>query len=75
MRPSDLTATTSFKSFMGSFFTDFSSTKLLPGVVKTTSEEDGFKFKVEDLKRVEINGGGTVMNFETFNGDVYLTEK
>ncbi len=68
-----LSANTSFKSFSGHFYTDLASVKMMPGTITKQSDKAGFKYRLESRKAMAINGGGTRMDFETFNGNVYLT--
>ncbi len=72
--PGDIRSTASFKSFQGHFYTDLDAVTVLPGSVIVETDNEDFKYKVEHRRRMEINGGGVLFDFETFNGDVYLTK-
>jgi hypothetical protein len=69
-----LAANLSFESFNGDFYTDIESLEALPVKVEKTKEGDGIKYKVNG-NRYKIRTGGFLLDFETFNGDVYLKEK
>lgn len=68
-----LAANLSFESFNGDFYTDIESLEALPVKVEKTKEGDGIKYKVNG-NRYKIRTGGILLDFETFNGDVYLKE-
>ena len=70
-----MAATTSFKSFNGDFYTDIESFTILEGSKVSKSDQAGFRYHLDDRKTLSFNGGGPKMDFETFNGDVYLTAK
>ena len=70
-----ISATTSFKSFNGDFYTDIDSFTIMEGSKIRKSNHVGFKYQLDDRKTLSFNGGGTKMDLETFNGDVYLTAK
>ncbi len=69
-----LAANLSFESFNGDFYTDIESLESLPLKVEKTNEGNGVKYKVNG-NRYKIRTGGILLDFETFNGDVYLKEK
>jgi len=69
-----LTANLSFESFNGDFYTDIQPIEGLPVKVEKTKEGDGIKYKVNG-NRYKIRTGGALLDFETFNGDVFLKEK
>lgn len=69
-----LAANLSFESFNGDFYTDIQSLEALPVKIEKTTEGDGIKYKVNG-NRYKIRAGGALLDFETFNGDVYLKEK
>jgi hypothetical protein len=71
-----LGASVSFESFNGSFYTNIDALEPLPTkVVKMDKEGDGIKYKVNG-NRYQIGKGGTAfLDFETFNGNVYLKER
>jgi hypothetical protein len=69
-----LAANLSFESFNGDFYTDIQPLESLPVKVEKTKEGDGIKYKVNG-NRYKIRAGGALLDFETFNGDVYLKEK
>jgi len=71
-----LAANLSFESFNGDFYTDIEPLEALPVKVEKISDEkgEGIKYKVNG-NRYKIGAGGILLDFETFNGDVYLKEK
>jgi DUF4097 and DUF4098 domain-containing protein YvlB len=69
-----LAANLSFESFNGDFYTDIQPLEALPVKVEKTAEGDGIKYKVNG-NRYKIRTGGALLDFETFNGDVFLKEK
>lgn len=69
-----LAATFSFESFNGSFYTNIDNLEPLPVRVSQTKEGEGIKYKVNG-NRYQVGKGGAYLDFETFNGNVYLKEK
>lgn len=70
-----LTANLSFESFNGDFYTDISSLEPLPvKVEKIDKGGEGIKYRVNG-NLYKIRTGGALLDFETFNGNVYLKEK
>jgi hypothetical protein len=69
-----LAANMSFDSFNGSFYTNVQKLDALPVEVEKKSEENGVKYKVNG-NRFKIGDGGVLLDFETFNGNVYVKEK
>lgn len=69
-----LTANFSFESFNGDFYTDIEPLESLPVQVTETKNDKGVKYKVNG-NRYKIRSGGPLLDFETFNGDVYLKER
>jgi DUF4097 and DUF4098 domain-containing protein YvlB len=70
-----LAASMSFESFNGSFYTNIDNIEPLPVRVVKTAEGDGIKYKVNGNRYQVGKGGGAYLDFETFNGNVYLKEK
>jgi len=74
--PKGLGANVSFESFNGSFYTNIDQVEALPvKVVKLDKEGDGIKYKVNGNRYQVGKGGSAFLDFETFNGNVYLKEK
>lgn len=69
-----LKAELSFESFNGDLFTNISQLESLPVVVEKETTQKGIKYKVNG-NRYRIGAGGVALDFETFNGNVYLKEK
>jgi len=73
--PKGLAAELSFESFNGEFFTNIDQIQPLPmSVVKNDEKKNGTKYKVNG-NRYQVGNGGVYLDFETFNGNVYLKEK
>jgi hypothetical protein len=71
-----LAASLSFESFNGDFYTNLDDMQLLPvKVEKSDRGGEGTKYKVHGNRYRVGNGGGAFLDFETFNGNVYLKEK
>jgi hypothetical protein len=66
-----LAAELSFESFNGEFYTDIDGIQSLPARLEKASDSKGVKFKVNG-NRYRIGAGGPLLDFETFNGNVYL---
>lgn len=69
-----LSASMSFESFNGSFYTNIDRLETLPAQVEKKNMEEGIKYKVNG-NRYKVGAGGANLDFETFNGNVYLKEK
>jgi DUF4097 and DUF4098 domain-containing protein YvlB len=69
-----LTARLSFESFNGSFYTNIDKIQQLPAKLEQNSSGNGMKYKVNG-NMYQVGSGGMLLDFETFNGNVYLKEK
>jgi DUF4097 and DUF4098 domain-containing protein YvlB len=69
-----LSANMSFESFNGELFTNVPRLESLPVAIERKETEKGTKFKVNG-NRFKVGDGGVVLDFETFNGDVFVKEK
>lgn len=69
-----LSSEVSFKSFNGDFYTNLADLNALPARIEKKSSGKGVKYKV-DGNRYKTGNGGAHLDFETFNGDVYLREQ
>ncbi|NQU87515.1 MAG: hypothetical protein HQ541_17315 [Mariniphaga sp.] len=71
---SNLSADMRFKSFQGDMFTNFDISEWLAPVIKTTQSKNknGTSYRIENKTAVRIGKGGVILDFETFNGDVYV---
>ena len=69
-----LSADLHFKSFQGDLYTNFDITENLPParLTTTTKGHNGTTYRIEDRTAVRIGNGGTLLDFETFNGDVFV---
>lgn len=69
-----LAANMSFESFNGDFYTNVDRLESLPVTVEKEKRDNGTKYKVKG-NRFKIGNGGVLLDFETFNGDVYVKER
>ena len=69
-----LSANLSFDSFNGDFYTNLTRLETLPVQVQKTERGDGVKYKISG-NQYKVGSGGPLLDFETFNGNVYLKEK
>lgn len=69
-----LAANLSFESFNGDFYTNVDHIESLPVAVEKEQKGSGIKYKVKG-NRFKVGNGGVLLDFETFNGNVYLKEK
>jgi hypothetical protein len=69
----DLAASLSFESFNGEFYTNIDNIESLPALIEKQKQGNGIKYKVNG-NRYKIGKGGALLDFETFNGNVYLKE-
>jgi DUF4097 and DUF4098 domain-containing protein YvlB len=70
-----LAASLSFESFNGNFYTNIDNLKPLPVRVEKSTKGEGIQFKVNGNRYQVGSGGAAYLDFETFNGNVYLKEK
>jgi DUF4097 and DUF4098 domain-containing protein YvlB len=69
-----LAARLSFDSFNGSFYTNIDPIRQLPPQLEENKNGNGMKYKVKG-NLYQIGAGGMLLDFETFNGNVYLKER
>jgi DUF4097 and DUF4098 domain-containing protein YvlB len=69
-----LAANLAFESFNGDLYTNLDKLEELPVQIEKGKDGEGLKMKVSG-NRYKANGGGILLDFETFNGNVYLKEK
>ena len=69
-----LAARLSFESFNGSFYTNIDKIEQLPAKVEQNKNGNGMKYKING-NFYQVGNGGMLLDFETFNGNVYLKEK
>jgi len=69
-----LAANMSFESYNGEFYTNVEQLESLPVMVEKEHQESGTRYKLNG-NRFKIGNGGVPLEFETFNGDVYLKER
>ncbi len=69
-----LSANMTFESFNGELFTNVPRLESLPAAVEKKETSEGTKFKING-NRFKVGDGGVVLDFETFNGNVYVKEE
>ncbi len=70
----DWAASVSFESYNGDFYTNVADLESLPVQMEKKETSKGVKYKLKG-NRFRVGKGGNVnLDFETFNGDVYLKE-
>ncbi len=68
-----LGASVSFESFNGHFYTNVEAIESLPVQLEKKPRKEGIEYKLNG-NRYKVGKGGVDLDFETFNGDVYLKE-
>lgn len=68
-----LKANLAFESFNGELFTNVEQLEVIPVSIEKKETAKGLKYKVGG-SRYRIGNGGVLLDFETFNGNVYLKE-
>jgi hypothetical protein len=68
-----LGADMSFESFNGSLYTNVARLESQPVALEKKMKDGGVKYKISG-NRFKIGDGGVHLDFETFNGNVYLKE-
>jgi DUF4097 and DUF4098 domain-containing protein YvlB len=69
-----LSANMSFESFNGDLFTNLDRLEKAPSEIVKEAHGEGVSYKI-DGNRYRIGNGGALLEFETFNGNVYIKEK
>ena len=69
-----LAAQLTFKSFNGDFYSSLEDISPMAVVVEKYNKGEGIQYKVNG-NRYKVRQGGPLLDFETFNGDVFLREK
>lgn len=75
--PKGLRASMTFKSFNGDFYTNIAQVEQRQALVKKkkTDSDEGLSYKVDSRSAIDVGGGGVALDFETFNGDVFVKEQ
>lgn len=68
-----LSANLSFESFNGDLYTNVDKLESLPVTVQKSTKEDRVRYKLSG-NRYKVGNGGVHLDFETFNGNVYVKE-
>ncbi len=69
-----LTANLTFESVNGALYTNVDDVESMPIALIKKPAERGIRYKIVG-NQYKIGKGGVLLDFETFNGDVYLHEK
>ena len=69
-----LNAQLAFKSFQGDLYSSIDGITPMAVSLEKTERGEGIQYKVNG-NRYRVGAGGPLLNFETFNGNVYLKEK
>ncbi|MEM6964315.1 MAG: hypothetical protein AAF573_06090 [Bacteroidota bacterium] len=69
-----LSAQLAFESFNGDFFTNIEEVEMLPSVVEKKKNGKGVKYKLGGKSKMQVRNGKVLLDFETFNGNVYVKE-
>ncbi len=75
--PGTLKADVTFKSYNGDIYTDYDQIEKKPMLLARNEgvRKEGVAFKVEAKSVISFGGGGVLLDFETFNGDVFIRKK
>lgn len=74
--PATFKATTKMKTEQGEIYTGFEMNVVSSGPKQIQDKNGkGFRLKVDDWKKGDINGGGAEVTIKTNNGDIYLRKK
>jgi hypothetical protein len=75
--PANFSAVCQFKSWNGSFYTDFDDAQALPAIITKNEQHkaSGTVYKLNIAKRVQIGNGGSLFKFETMNGNIYVKKQ
>jgi hypothetical protein len=68
-----LKANLTFESYNGELFTNVDEIQAMPSILEKKESAKGLKYKVGGT-RYRIGNGGVLLDFETFNGNVYIKE-
>ncbi|MEL6865296.1 MAG: hypothetical protein AAFP19_12795 [Bacteroidota bacterium] len=71
-----LSATMLFKSYQGEFYTDIEEIEVKENKIseKRELEDDELFIRLEGKTEIKARSGDVVLDFETFNGDIYVRE-
>ena len=69
-----LSAKLTFESFNGEFFTNIDEIEMMPTLVQKKAKGKGVKYKIGGKSNMKIGNGNVLLDFETFNGNVYVKE-
>ena len=74
--PKGLSAKMYFKSYNGEFYTNLEQLRVVPEEVKQRNYdgEEGIRYVLDSRTAMVSRGGAVTLDFETFNGNVYVEE-
>ena len=74
--PASVKATFKMKTERGEIYTGFDMNITSSGPVKQQdSKTGGYKLKIDEWKRGDVNSGGAEVTIRNFNGDIYIRKK
>ena len=74
--PATAKATFKMKTERGDIYTGFDMNVTSSGPVKQQdSKSGGYKLKIDEWKRGDINGGGAEFTLKNYNGDIYIRKR
>lgn len=74
--PAGIKATFKMKTERGEIYTGFDMNITSSGPVKQQdSRTGGYRLKIDEWKRGDVNGGGAEVTLRNYNGDIYIRKK
>jgi hypothetical protein len=73
--PTAVKATFKMKTEQGEIYTGFDMNIVSSGPIKQQDKNGGYKLKIDEWKRGDVNGGGAEITARSQNGDIYIRKK
>ena len=73
--PAAIKGTFKMKTEQGEIYTGFEMKIVSSGPIKQEDKKGGFKLKIDEWKRGDVNGGGAEITARSQNGDIYIRKK
>jgi hypothetical protein len=73
--PAGIKATFKMKTEQGEIYTGFDMNFVSSGPVKQEDKKGGYRLKIDEWKRGDVNGGGAEITARSQNGDIYIRKK
>jgi hypothetical protein len=73
--PASIKATFKMKTEQGEIYTGFDMNIVSSGPVRQEDKKGGYKLKIDEWKRGDVNGGGAEISARSQNGDIYIRKK